>query len=359
MLLEPFSFSGLSLKNRIVRSATYEKRADEDGHVTDFLIGLYNDLARGGSGLIITGNALVHPSGRSIPRMLSIHSDIYIEGLRMLTDAVHGEGGIIAVQLVHGGRQCPLVLLGGARPLAPSEVPDTSSGITPKAMTDAEIWEVIDAFGEAAGRAQAAGFDAVELHGAHGFLISGFLSPHTNRRDDYWGGDEERRFHFVEEVSKAARKAVGKEYPVLIKMNADDLLPSGIKPEEGLRAALRLEASGIDAVEISGGMRESAVKTIRPDILKPEEEAYFRDSGRLFKGRLRIPVILTGGMRSMAVMEDALKKGEADLIGLSRPLIREPELPELMKGGKEKADCISCNGCTAFAELDHVRCTQV
>lgn len=358
LLFEPFSLAGLRLRNRIVRSATYEKRADEDGFVTEELTALYEALAAGGSGLIITGNALVHPSGRAMPNMLSIHNDFYVPGLAELASAVHRKGGLIAIQLNHGGRQCPALLLGGERPLAPSEVPDPSSGVTPRAMADAEIWDMVDAFADAADRARRAGFDAVQLHAAHGFLMSSFLSPHTNRRDDYWGGDEERRFHFAEEVLKAVRGAVG-DFPVLIKMNCDDLLPGGIEPAESARAARRLEASGLDAVEISGGMRESRVRAARPDVRGPEDEAYFRDSGRLFKESLRIPVILTGGMRTRAVMEKMLAGGYADLVGMSRPLIRQPDLPNRMKAEAEKADCVSCNGCLDFGRPGPVGCARL
>jgi len=359
MLFEPFSFSGLNLRNRLVRSATYEKRADEDGFVTESLIELYEDLTRGGIGLMITGNALVHPSGRTITQMLCIHSDIYIQGLRKLTAAVHEMKGIIAIQLVHGGRQSFPVLLGGSDPLAPSAVFDTSTKIMPRAMTDTEIWEMVDAFGDAARRGRIAGFDAVQIHGAHGYLVSEFLSPHTNRRDDYWGGDEERRFHFVEEVYKAMRKEVGEDYPLMIKMNADDLMEGGLKVDGAVRIAARLEELGLDAVEVSGGMYESSRKTAQPDILDPEDEAYFRDRGKAFKSSLHIPVILVGGMRSRTVMEEVLQKGEADLISMARPLIREPDLPNRFREGKERADCISCNGCMDFGKLDIVECIQL
>lgn len=359
MLFEPFSFSGLNLRNRLVRSATYEKRADEDGFVTESLIELYRDLASGGVGLIITGNALVHPSGRTITQMLCVHSDMYIKGLRELAAAVHELGGVIAVQIVHGGRQCFPLLLGGSQPIAPSAVYDPSTKVMPRAMSDEEIWKMVDAFADAARRVRIAGFDAVQIHGAHGYLVSEFLSPHTNRRDDYWGGDEERRFHFLEEVYKAVRKEVGEDYPVLIKMNADDMVEGGLKAEEAVRIARRLEELGIDAVEVSGGMYESGPKTAEPDILSVDREAYFREAGRRFKKKLGIPVMLVGGMRSRSVMEDVLGKGEADLISLSRPLIQEPDLPNKFREGKEKADCISCNGCMRFQELDVVRCVCV
>jgi 2,4-dienoyl-CoA reductase-like NADH-dependent reductase (Old Yellow Enzyme family) len=326
--------------------------------VTDSLIELYEALTAGGCAMSITGNALVHPSGRSLPRMLCAHSDIYVPGLKRLAAKVHRLGGLIALQLNHGGRQCPPLLLGGHPAVAPSEVYEPSMKATPRAMTDAEIWEVVDAFGEAAGRAWTAGFDAVQIHAAHGFLISSFLSPYTNRRDDYWGGDEVRRFHFLEEVYKAVRKSAGPGCPVLIKLNGDDLLPGGLTPEESGRVARRLEDLGIDAVEISGGMKESPLKTARPDILRPEDEAYFRDIGRLFKETLRVPVILTGGMRSRAVMEEVLRSGEADLIGMSRPLIREPGLPRLLMDEDEKAGCVSCNKCMQHSGLPSVRCMQ-
>lgn len=358
MLFEPFSFSGLNLKNRLVRSATYEKRADEDGFVTEDLIHFYKELAKGGAGLIITGNALVHTSGRTIPQMICIHSDIYIQGLSRLTSAVHKLGGLIAIQLTHGGRQCFPMLI-GETPRAPSAVFDPSTKIMPRAMADSEIWELVTAFADAAKRGKTAGFDAVQIHGAHGYLVSEFLSPHTNRREDYWGGDEERRFHFVEEVYKAIRKAVGDNYPLLIKLNSDDMLKDGLKAEEAARIALRLEDIGIDAVEISGGMYEAGNMTAQPDIMSKDKEAYFRKAGKIFKETLKIPVILVGGMRSREIMEEVLSKDEADLIALARPFIRESDLPDKLLNGKETADCISCNGCMNFNALDKVRCTQL
>ena len=349
----------LHIDNRIIRSATYERRADEDGFVTDGLISLYEALASGGAGLIITGCALVHPGGRLLPRMLSVHSDRYVDGLARLVEKVHAKGAKIALQIVHGGRQSLPLYLGGALPMAPSAVYDPSVDVTPRAMTTGDIWRAIEAFAGAAKRARNAGFDAVQIHGAHGYLVSDFISSHTNRRKDYWGGDEERRFHFAEEILVAIREDVG-GFPVIMKMNCDDLLPAGgLKPEEAARVAMRLETAGLDAIEISGGMRESPVRTIRPSILNESEEAYFRQAGALFKKRLWIPVILTGGMRSRAVMEDVLEKEEADMIGMSRPLIREPGLPNSMREGKAKADCISCNKCANFLKYDTVECFEL
>lgn len=360
MLFEPVNIGSLKLENRIVRSATYEKRADENGFVTDSLIDLYQDLSAGGVGLMITGCALVHYSGRMIPRMICVHSDIYTEGLRRLTDAVHDMDGRIALQLAHGGRQCSPKLLGGEDALAPSAIYDPSTRSTPRAMTVAEIWEMVEAFADAAWRAQYSGFDAVQLHAAHGYLISSFLSPYTNQRDDYWGGDEERRYHFLEEVCKAVLDTVGFNFPLIVKMNVADMVPGGLESAESGRIARRLATSGVAAVELSGGMRESEIPTIRPGICSPKDEAYFRSAGWAFKQEISIPVILTGGMRTRAVMEEVLKNGEADLIGMSRPLIREPLLPVQMRDeGKPGADCTSCNKCTRFFKLNHVRCKQI
>jgi 2,4-dienoyl-CoA reductase-like NADH-dependent reductase (Old Yellow Enzyme family) len=358
-LFDPFSFAGVNLKNRMVRSATYEKRADVDGFVTDSLIDLYKDLTQGGVGLIITGNALVHPSGRSVPQAICIHNDHYIDRLRDLTDAVHRLSGTISIQLSHGGRQCFPSLLGGAQPMAPSAVYDPSTKIIPRAMDDAEIWDLIDAFADAARRAFYAGFDGVQIHAAHGYLVNEFLSPHTNRRDDYWGGDEERRFHFIEEIYEAMRKEVVSAFPIMVKMNADDFIEGGLTPAESLRIAKRLQTIGISAIEISGGMFESGKMTVRPNIEKEEQEAYFREAAGLFARELFIPVIMVGGIRTRSIAEDILQKEDAELISLSRPLIREPDLPLKFIQGKERADCISCNNCMRFQKLDMIKCTQL
>jgi 2,4-dienoyl-CoA reductase-like NADH-dependent reductase (Old Yellow Enzyme family) len=358
-LFEPFSFAGLNLKNRIVRSATYEKRADVDGFVTDGLIDFYKDLTRGGSGLIITGNALVHLSGRSIPHLICIHNDHYVDKLRKLTHAVHKLDGKIVMQLSHGGRQCFPSLLGGKQPIAPSAVYDPSTKITPLAMANEEVWGIIDAFADSARRALYAGFDGIQIHAAHGYLVSAFLSPHTNRRDDYWGGDEERRFHFIEEIYEAIRKEVGSVFPIMVKMNADDFIEGGLRPAESLRIAKRLQGLGFSAVEVSGGMFESGKMTVRPNIESEGQEAYFREAAGPFAKELEIPVMIVGGIRSRGIAEDILQKGDADLISLSRPLIREPDLPNKFIAGKERADCISCNNCMRFLKLDMIKCTQI
>lgn len=360
-LFSPFEIKSIKMPNRIVRSATYEKMADEDGFVTDRLISLYINLAKGGVGLIITGNVLVHISGRSAPKILCIHNDFYIEGLKKLTQTVHESGGKIVIQLSHGGRQCAPIFLYGAKPVAPSEVYEPVYKVIPRELTQEEIWDIIESFGKAAKRAKEAGFDGVQIHGAHGYLINQFLSPYTNRRNDYWGGDEERRFHFLEEVYLSIRDNVGYDYPVMIKLNACDFIEGGLTLEESLKIAKRLENLGIDAIEVSGGMIESKPeeRPVRLKIDSKEKEAYFREFSREFKKNLKVPIILVGGVRSRTTAGEILENNEADLISLSRPLIREPDLPKKWLKGKDTADCISCNECMRFMKLEYVRCTQL
>jgi 2,4-dienoyl-CoA reductase-like NADH-dependent reductase (Old Yellow Enzyme family) len=360
-LFSPFEIKTIRMNNRIVRSATYEKMADDDGFVTDKLINLYIKLAKGKVGLIITGNVLVHVSGRSAPNMLSIHNDFYIDGLRKLTGAVHQHNGKIVIQLNHGGRQCSPLLLHGANPVAPSEVYESVFKVTPKQLQQEEIWEIIESFGKAARRAKEAGFDGVQIHGAHGYLVNQFLSPYTNRRSDYWGGDEERRFHFLEEVYNSIRDYVGFDYPVMIKLNACDFIEGGLILEESIRIAKKLENLGIDAIEVSGGIVESKPeeRPVRATIDSKEKEAYFREFSREFKKNLNIPIMVVGGIRSRTTAEDILEKNDADLISLSRPLIREPDLPKKWLKGKDTADCIYCNGCMRFMKLEYVKCTQL
>ncbi len=360
-LFSPFEIKSIKMKNRIVRSATYEKMADEDGFITDRLINLYVTLAKGGVGLIITGNVLVHTSGRSAPKILCIHNDFYIEGLKKLTQAVHESDGKIVIQLSHGGRQCASIFLYGAKPVAPSAVYEPVYKVMPRELTQEEIWEIIESFGKAARRAKEAGFDGVQIHGAHGYLVNQFLSPYTNRRNDYWGGDEERRFHFLEEVYNSIRDNVGYDYPVMIKLNACDFIKGGLTLEESLKIAKRLENLGIDAIEVSGGIVESKAeeRPVRVKIDSKEKEAYFRAFSKEFKKVLKVPIMLVGGIRSRTTAEDILEKNDADLISLSRPLIREPDLPKKWLKGKDVADCIYCNGCMRFMKLEYVRCTQL
>ena len=348
----------LELENRLVRSATAERLATEPiGRATPALAALLGGLARGGVGLIISGHAYVTPKGKAHPEMLSAHCDEMLPGLKTLADAVHEDGGRIALQINHGGRQCDEACT--PETLAPSPV-SVSSGRLPREMTPVEIVEVVDAFGQAARRAQLAGFDAVQLHGAHGYLIGQFLSPHTNRRRDAWGGDFERRLAFLAAVCEAVRGEVGSDYPVFIKLGMMDNLqsvPDGLNPDEGARVVSRLADLGLDAVEVSGGYGGGSDFVGRLGVGTKAPEAYFRDLARRARAATDLPVILVGGLRSRAVMDEVLSSGDADMISLCRPLIREPDLPNRLRSGEATvAACISGGRCWAKGMGQGISC---
>ncbi len=342
ILFEPGHIAGLELKNRLVRSATAERMSDEDGRPEQAMIDLYADLARGGVGLIITGHAFVHESGKAHPTMTGVHRDDLIPSLQALSEVAHREGGKLVMQINHAGRQTSQETI-GRTPVAPSPVPRVKDGPRPHELTEAEVVELIAAFGKAAGRAKEAGFDGVQLHGAHGYLINQFCSPATNWRRDGWGGAVARRLRFLEEVAAAVRDEVGGDYPLLIKLGIQDFVRDGLTLDDGVEIVRHLADWGIDAVEISCGIGGSSS---RKDILKPEDEAYFLPQARRAREMTDLPIILVGGMRSLGVMESILEEGAADFISMSRPLIREPHLPRQWQEGRtEPAACISCNNC--------------
>ena len=345
MVAEPFTLAGLALRNRIARAPMFEKRADRDGMVTDSLVGFYRTLGAGGAGLVVTGGALVMPSGRVHARMISAHSDARTPGLARLADAIHAGGAMAVLQLTHGGPMSPALLLGGEPALGPAHAPSRTPG-TPgvRAATDAELWGVVDAFGSAAFRAQTAGFDAVEIQAGHGHLIDAFLSGKANARDDYWGGDEERRFHLLEEVIRSAREAVGREFPVIVKLTIH--ARTGVSgAEECAQVALKLAHAGADAVELAAADPAAAGQALA-------------GAGRAVKAATSLPVILTGGIRSLGQMEGLIRAGAADLIGMARPLLCDPALPlKLASGEADGSDCSDCGGCARVARLREVVCT--
>jgi len=340
-LFEPARMGSLTLANRLVRSATAERMADEAGRPEPPLVEMYEALARGGMGLIVTGHAYVLGSGRCHRTMTGVHDDELIPSLEALTQAVHSLDGKVVMQINHGGGRCTEdVILG--EPLAPSPLPSVKGGPRPRELSEAQIRELIGAYARAAGRARAAGFDGVQLHGAHGYLINQFNSPATNWRKDGWGGSVARRMRFLEEVAAAVRDQVGGDYPLLIKLGIQDFVRDGLTLDQGVEIVRHLADWGIDALEISGGL---GGQNILKDILHPDEEAYFLPQARQAREATDLPLILVGGLRSKAVMARILEEGTADFIALSRPLIREPDLPRRLQEGQDKASCISCNQC--------------
>jgi len=349
-LFEPAQIGALETSSRFVRSATAERLGDEHGRPLPELKEMYVALARGGVGLIVTGHAYVHPGGRCHAGMSGIHEDSLIEPWREITSAVHEAGCKIAVQINHGGRQCDPAVIDGPL-LAPSPIPLSGDAPRPFEMSERDIRRTIRAFADAAGRAKEAGFDAVQLHSAHGYLIHAFNSPASNWRHDAWGGAVSRRVHFLEEVTAAVRNVAGSDYPVFIKLGAVDFCRDGLTEDDGVEIVSQLANMGLDAVEISGGIVEPGVRrspsagNTRSGIRSQDQEAYFLPIARKARYVTDLPILLVGGMRSREVMEGILDEGSADMISISRPLIREPDLPNLMRDGQQSATCISCNQC--------------
>lgn len=351
ILFQSMSIKDMTLKNRFVRSATYEGITD-NGHVTDQQIELYSELADGGVGLIITGITNVHPSGQVSPFQNSIVGDEFVDGYKKLTKAVHERGTKIVMQLFHAGRESIVLEKMGLlkhTPLAPSLIEDDPHHKGEhRAMTESEIWETIQAFGDAAQRAKEAGFDAVQLHGAHSYLLMQFLSPFTNRRDDQWGGSLENRLRFYREIYNDVRKKVGNNYPILIKLGVQDGFAGGFEFKEGKQAAKLLAAIGFDALEISSGLRGNSYEEteFKPQINSLDKEAYFGNWAREIKSVTDVPIMMVGGCRNLSLMEEKIQNKEADFISLCRPLLSEPGLINDFKTNKkEKARCVSCNKC--------------
>jgi 2,4-dienoyl-CoA reductase-like NADH-dependent reductase (Old Yellow Enzyme family) len=342
----------MDLQNRFVRSATHEFMAEDDGEPTSRLGDLYEKLAKNEVGLIITGYSYVLPDGKSSMRQQGIYDDRFIKPYFEITERVHSYRSKIVLQIVHGGRQAE-VSEKYPVPIAPSSVRDGRSGVLPREMTEQEIVEVIKAFVKAAARAKKAGFDGVQLHCAHGFLLSNFISPYTNRRTDRWGGSVENRARIITEIVRRIKDQIGADFPVLVKMNATDgFLPGSQKAKLGLNisqaveTAKLLEKAGICSLEVSGGIGEVGGVTIKTAINSPAKEAYFKEYSKAIKKEVSIPVILVGGIRSLSVMKSLLKEGFADLISMSRAFISEPDLVLKLKAGQVKqARCVSCNLC--------------
>lgn len=324
------SIGKMLIKNRIVRSATMISAAS-GGRPTKEYIEMYKKLAEGGVGMIITGFMIPTKADARYSQQMHIYDDGYISGLRDVAHAVH-----------RANRQCRIV----------AQIGHSGETISPsgikwpffwkkrgRALATQEVDAIVDDFADAIWRVKASGFDGVELHGAHAYLLSSFLSPYTNKRTDKYGGSLEKRVHIIRAIMDRARKRVGPDFPILIKLNSDDNVQGGIRPDSFPVLANEIVKTGVDALDVSGN------DCLQEDIDSAEEETYF------FKGaealEVSVPIIVTGGNRSIERMEKLLKTGEVDFFGLARPLIREPALPNRWLHGKggDSATCVSCNGC--------------
>jgi len=389
ILFQPIQIGNMELKNRFIRSATYYALSDEDGYISDAGVELMKTLAGNELGLIITGFAFILKNGQLSPDMNGIQDDNHIPAYRKMTKAVHELDGRIVMQIVHGGAASLFVAMTGGDYMAVSLVdgmPDF--GREAREMNDEDIEGISETFGQAARRAQEAGFDGVQIHGAHGYLVSQFLSPRTNLRTDRWGGSLENRMRFVIEVARSVKKNVDQDFPVMAKLGVRDFLApddflnwgtsvgrlarpekpenqedyQGLTIEDGARVARALENEGVSFMEISNGFSGSSSYKMHLGITSPEKEAYFLEEARVIREATTGPLALVAGMRSLPVMEDIIRSGVVDCISICRPLIREPGLIKRWKeGDTQPAECISCGGCfnTDENKKMHIYCRQL
>lgn len=339
-LFEGLTIGTMRAKNRFVRAATYEGLATEDGHVTLELLAIYEKLAKGGVGTIIVGYAHVMAGEKPNPKMLGLYNDSFVSEYRRLVDAVHERGARIISQIVYGGSATKLQPP-SERILGPSAVANPKTGIVPIEASADDMQTLRQAFAAAAKRAQAAGFDAVEVHAAHGYLLSQFLSPLLNRRSDAYGGPIKNRVRFIIEVVGTIRSEVGPDFPILVKLNSSDGVEGGLSEEDSLSAAELLVEAGVDAIEVSGAWRLCTAKDFGG-------EPFFGEYAKRLACKVSVPVLLTGGNRRFAVMERCAEHDGIAGFGMCRPLICEPDLVNRWISDQAYAPrCMSCNGCSS------------
>ncbi|HMK77086.1 MAG TPA: NADH:flavin oxidoreductase [Thermodesulfobacteriota bacterium] len=346
VLFESSQIGGLTLSNRFVCSATWDGCANADGYCTQRNIDMLMERVRGGVGLIITGMAFVKLEGRAAPGQLGVNDDGHIKGLANMASAIHNAGGKVLLQLAHGGCYAPPAL-NGHEALGPS-TNHTERFPACREMTVQEISHVVEAFGKAAGRARQAGFDGVQLHGAHGYLLSQFLSPFFNKRTDNYSGSVENRARILLEAFWAVRNEVGDNYPVFVKINSEDFVEGGLTVDEMLLVCSMLERAGVGAIELSGGTVYASVaySCFRVGVPAQDREIYYKEAARRYKENIHVLLLLVGGIRSPEVAESVVGTGLADYISLCRPLICEPNLIDRWKAGDTgPATCKYCNGC--------------
>lgn len=347
-LFEKTKINRMELKNRFVRSATWEGLANPDGSCNKKVTDLYIELAKGQIGLIISSHTYINQRGKAGIGQLGIYSDKLTDGYIEMVNKVHQEGSKIIMQITHGGNQSKVELI-KKRPLGPSSVEVKKDDMS-KAMTKEDIFQTIKDFKHAALRAKKAGFDGVQIHAAHGYLLSSFLSPFFNHRTDEYGRSIENRAHLVLEVYQAIRSELGKQFAIIIKINADDFIEGGFTPIQMIQVAHLLQSAGIDAIEVSGGTPNPHLsKYLNSRIHRKnslEEEVYYRDTAKLYKKKIKVPLILVGGIRSYEIARELVEKELTDYISIARPLIMEPGLIKRWQSGDtKKATCISCNQC--------------
>ncbi|MFW6102850.1 MAG: FAD-dependent oxidoreductase [Chloroflexota bacterium] len=346
-LLSEATLGGLRLRNRIVVPPMVRNYADTEGVVTKRVIDHYRAPARGGAGMVIVEASYVHENGKGFYQQIGIHNDKCIPGLNYLSDSIKEWGAAAAIQLYHAGRQTSTSVT-GQPVVAPSAIACPVSGGEPAALSEQEVSEMVEAFASAAKRAKTAGFDCIEVHAAHGYLISQFLSPHTNKRTDKYGGDAEKRFRFLREIVERTQQACGDDYPMIVRMNADDLVEEGIQLEDAQDYARKLQDMGVGALSITVGMYECLlnIRTTSPfgmgSMYGPHGELIELAHG--IKKQVDLPVMAVGSI-TPEIAEEALEAGKADFIAIGRNLVVDPEyVNKLGRGERERIrPCIRCN----------------
>jgi 2,4-dienoyl-CoA reductase-like NADH-dependent reductase (Old Yellow Enzyme family) len=352
LLFSPGRLGARILRNRILMAPMEKNLATADGAVTQRYLDYCEARAAGGAALIRLESTYVHPVGRNHRYQLGLHDDGLIGGYRRLADLCHRHGALVSVELQFAGRQTSSVVT-GFQPVAPSAVPCTvlAGGEMPRPLELGEIRQVVSAFGAAARRAVQAGIDIVEIHGAHGYLVGQFLSPYANRRDDAYGGDFPRRLRFPLEVIAAVRETIGPGVPLVYRLSADEHVPGGLTLGDLCRIAPHLEAAGVDLLDVSSGIYESAVWIAQPMEMPP---GCLAAASRAIRGVVRAPVAVAGRINDPIVAERILAAGDADFVTLGRALHADPELPRKAQEGRldEICACVACQKCSDLLGQD-------
>ncbi len=344
-LWSPVTVGTLTLRHRLIMAAMGTGFPTPEGAVTDRLTRFLARRARGGIALVTTEATAVDASGAPFPAALRADDDARIPGLRRLADAVHGHGAPVSLQIYHAGRQMSR-RLSGRQPVAPSVIPCPLVREIPRALEGDEIPPLIERYAAAAERARAAGFDALELHGAHGYLLHQFLTPLANQRTDDYGGDLRGRARFTLEVVRRVRERAGRDFPVLFKLSAEDHLPGGLTLDDTLTVARWLEEAGVDALIVSAGTYGSFEWVVQPITLP---QGCLSAYAARFRHTVRIPVVAVGRINDAALADQIIRSGEADLVAMGRALLADPDLPRKAQAGRreEIRPCITCNECLA------------
>ena len=343
-VFEPMKINGLELKNRMVVSAMVTNYCTPDGKATEKFIAYHEHKAKGGWGLIITEDYAVTPTAGGFVNLPGLWEDGQIESHRKLTERVHAAGGKIAAQIYHAGRETSSAVT-GVQPVAPSAVREPSMPETPRELTIPEIHTLVEQFGDCAKRAKAAGFDAVEVHGAHGYLVGAFASPFSNKRSDEYGGTIRNRARFGMEIIRNIKEKCGKDYPVLYRISSVEYVPGGLDIEESKVIARLMEEAGADCIHCSQGVYASTHTIIPPSVFP---WAGYVEHAAEMKKAVQIPVIAVGRINDVEIAESVLQSKKADLVTMARASLADPELPnKVLKGrGDEVIRCIGClQGC--------------